>query len=58
MKRLLTVQEFLDNYALSRSSLYRAVKAGDLKITKIGRSTRVAVEDAEAWLASLSRDAA
>ena len=48
----LTVQEFLDTYALSRSTFYRLVENG-FPIIKIGRATRIARADAAAWAQSL-----
>lgn len=53
MSKLLTVAEFKDRYKISHSAFYREVKANRLRIRKIGRSTRVAVRDAEAWAESL-----
>ncbi len=52
---LLTVPQFLQTYALTRSSFYREVNRGAIPLVKCGRSTRVAVADAEAWAASLPR---
>lgn len=53
MTQLLTVQEFKDRYSISHSAFYREVAAKRIPIRKIGRSTRIAVADAEAWAASL-----
>lgn len=55
MKRLLKIPEFLDAYSISRTAFYREVGAGRLPLTKIGSASRVAVDDAEAWAASLPR---
>jgi excisionase family DNA binding protein len=38
---------------MGRTSLYRLVKAGKLRITKIGTSSRIAKADAKAWADSL-----
>ncbi|GGE05592.1 hypothetical protein GCM10011529_09970 [Polymorphobacter glacialis] len=48
-----SIAEFLRIYALGRTSLYRAAKAGQIRITKIGRSSRIAKSDAKAWADSL-----
>jgi hypothetical protein len=48
-----TIAEFLEYYPMGRSSLYRIVGAGDLCITKFGRSSRISVSDAEAWASRL-----
>lgn len=48
-----TLKDFLKTYATSRTSAYRAVQQGKLRITKIGRSSRIAKADAAAWAASL-----
>lgn len=48
-----SVSEFLNLYSMSRTGTYRAVGQGSLKLTKIGRSTRIAKADAKAWADSL-----
>ena len=50
---LMTPSEFFETYKTSRSVFYREVQAGRIRIRKIGRSTRIALDDAEAWAASL-----
>ena len=40
-------------FGLSRSTLYRAANAGDIRLVKLGRSTLVDSESVLAWLASL-----
>lgn len=52
MTELLTVREFKSRYKVSHSAFYREVQKG-LPIRKIGRATRIALTDAEAWAASL-----
>ena len=49
----MTVAEFCDRYSIGRTSLYREVNAGRLKLRKFGTATRIALADAEAWAASL-----
>ena len=41
--------EFIRLYGVPRSSLYRLVKAGELRIHKIGRASRIAKAEAKAW---------
>lgn len=53
MNQLLTVAEFKDRYKISHSAFYREVAAHRIPIRKIGRATRIALTDAEAWAASL-----
>lgn len=48
-----TVPDFMRTFAVPRTSLYRAVQRGELRLTKIGRSSRIARADAHAWAASL-----
>jgi excisionase family DNA binding protein len=54
MKRLLTITEFIDRYGVSRSTVYRLFETGIIKPIKIGRATRIKIEDAEAWLDGLT----
>ena len=51
-KRGYTIPDFCQTYSISRSAAYNEIKAGRLKIRKIGRATRVAEEDAGAWFAA------
>ena len=47
------VPDFLAAYAVSRTEFYRQVQAGKIRLTKLGRSSRVAKADALAWAAGL-----
>ena len=49
----MTIQEFIREYPMGRSSFYRLVKARKVRLTKFGRSSRIAVKDAEAWAETL-----
>jgi excisionase family DNA binding protein len=51
--RLITVSEFKARYSISHSKFYREVRSGCIPIRKMGRSTRVAESDAQAWFESL-----
>lgn len=53
MEGFYSVAEFLRIYSMGRTSLYRAVNAGQIRITKIGRSSRITKADAKAWADSL-----
>ncbi len=53
MSGFYTIAEFIRIYAIGRTTLYRAAKSGKIRITKIGRSARIAKVDAEAWADSL-----
>ncbi len=50
-----TIAEFLRIYAIGRTTFYRALKdeGSKLRITKIGRASRIAKTDAKAWADSL-----
>lgn len=50
---LMTVADFCARYSIGRTSLYREVNAGRLKLRKFGSATRIARADAEAWAANL-----
>ncbi len=50
---LLTVADFCDRYSIGKTSFYREVNAGRLKIRKFGAATRIARIDAEAWADAL-----
>lgn len=51
--KLLTIRQACEEYAMSRSSLYREIDAGRLALRKIGKSSRIARDDLDAWLAAL-----
>ena len=53
MDGFFTVPDFLTAFAVSRTEFYRQVQANKIRLTKIGRSSRVAKADAAAWAASL-----
>lgn len=50
---LMTVADFCARYSIGRTSLYREVNAGRLKLRKFGSATRIARADAEAWANNL-----
>lgn len=42
-----------ENYGMSRSTLYRAVRAGHIKAVKCGRLTRICLASVDRYFASL-----
>jgi excisionase family DNA binding protein len=51
--KFITAKEFMDVYCVPRSSFYRLVRAGELKIYKIGRASRLNADEAHAWAMGL-----
>lgn len=47
-RRLLRVMEVAKLCGLSRATVYNLIRRGELPVVRIGRATRVAVEDVEA----------
>lgn len=54
LPQLLTVNDFLRIFSISRTSFYREVNSGRLKIVKFGTATRISRAEAEAWLQRLT----
>ena len=52
-KRLLSVREFCERYGIGRTRAYSLLHTGAVQAVKVGASTRIPVESAEAWAASL-----
>lgn len=50
---LMTVNDFLQCFRIGRTSFYREVNSGRLKIVKFGTATRIFRSEAEAWLSKL-----
>jgi len=48
--RLLTIPDFVSIYRISRTAVYREIAADRLQITKVGKRTYIATDDAETWL--------
>lgn len=53
IKRLLSLSDFTAKYGPCRTIIYRLLNTGALSAVKVGRSTFIPVEAAEAWLAKL-----
>jgi excisionase family DNA binding protein len=49
--RFLTVAEVADIMRVSSMTVYRLIKAGDLRAVKIGRSYRLAEDEVDRYLA-------
>lgn len=47
------VNEFCRLYSIGRTTFYEQIKAGHLKVRKVGTKTLVLAEDAQSWLAGL-----
>ena len=50
LTRLLTVQEVAEVMRVSRMTVYRLIRAGQLKAVRVGRNYRVREEDLSAYL--------
>lgn len=50
--RFLTVAEVAELMRVSTMTVYRLIKAGDLRSVRVGKSYRIAEEDVDAYLAS------
>ena len=53
-----TIPEFSDSRNVSRSTTYREIKAGRLRVIHVGRKVLVPVEFAEEWDEGLKNNAA
>lgn len=51
-KRTYRIDEFTKIYGIGRTKAYMEIKAGRLKIIKVGKTTLIHHDDAEAWLKS------
>lgn len=53
MDKLITIDEFCSRFGVGRSTAYRENQAGRLRFRKVGRATRIAESDAQAWFEQL-----
>ncbi|WP_150293098.1 helix-turn-helix transcriptional regulator [Sphingobium estronivorans] len=51
--RFITLSQFCQRYQVSRSTVYRLAHQGGFSIVKFGRSSRIALDEVEAWAQSL-----
>ncbi|MGD9665657.1 MAG: helix-turn-helix domain-containing protein, partial [Novosphingobium sp.] len=49
MPKLITIAQFQREFGVSRSTVYRLVKRGELHFVRIGRSVRISSEEADRW---------
>jgi excisionase family DNA binding protein len=49
MEKLYTIKQVCDEFGISRSTVYRENKMGNLPFVKIGRATRIAGSTLKAW---------
>lgn len=55
-KSLMKITTFLNEYEITRAKMYQEIKRGRLKIMKVGRSTLIDIDDAEAWRALIKAE--
>jgi excisionase family DNA binding protein len=51
------VEEFAEAHGLGRPTVYEEIRAGRLKVAKVGRRTVITTEAARDWRARLSAEA-
>jgi len=49
-KKMLTVDDAAESISFSRRSFYRAIAAGELRVFKFGKMSRIRVEDLDAFI--------
>jgi hypothetical protein len=49
----MSVRSFCESVSIGRTRFYQEVKAGRLRVRKVGRRTIVTAADADAWLSNL-----
>lgn len=52
-RRFLTLAQFSQRYQVSRSTIYRLAHRGAFRIVKFGSSSRISMDQAEAWASAL-----
>lgn len=55
LPELMTVRDFLDAFRVGKTTFYKEVASGRLHTVKVGKSTKIARVDAEAWLNRLRK---
>jgi len=53
-RRSFTVNEFLTIHPIGRTKFYAEVKAGRIKVVKVGKKTLIPATEPAAWLARLA----
>jgi len=51
--KYISINDFCDRFQCSRSTVYRLAHGGAFVIVKVGRSSKIALHEAEKWAASL-----
>ena len=54
-KELMTIGQFLEIYGISRDRVFKEMKSGKLKRTRLGGSVYIKRIDADAWLEGIER---
>ena len=54
-RRLMRITTASESADVSRSTIYRAINAGDLEAVKLGTATAIPAESFERWIAGLPR---
>ena len=52
---LLSIKSFTERFGISRSATYKEIGARRLIARKVGKLTRISIEDARAWAEALPR---
>jgi excisionase family DNA binding protein len=47
MRRLMTIKQVCDAYAVSRTTVYKLIAEGKLQRVKVGRATRIPTDSAD-----------
>lgn len=53
MKTLISINEFLQTYGVSRSTAYRLRDQGKIRFVHVGRAVRIPAEDVATWYQDL-----
>jgi excisionase family DNA binding protein len=53
-KGLLTVMEAADYLSCGRTKVFELLRAGDLRVVRLGRATRIPRRELDAWIAQQS----
>lgn len=51
-----TIKDIMTSYQLSRTTVVNAIRCGELKAIKVGRSWRISLEAVTEWIHSSSRE--
>lgn len=55
-QELMSIDQFLKIYGISRSRVFNEMKSGRLKRTRLGGNVYIKRTDADAWLGKLEKD--